>query len=34
MEALAIWLSAIWLGWKIDEASERIASALADEEEE
>lgn len=28
MEAIMIWLAALWLGWKIDAASERIAEAL------
>lgn len=34
MEAAAIWLAAIWLGWKIEEAAETIADAMREDDGE
>jgi hypothetical protein len=34
MTALAVWMAAIWIGWKIEEAAERIAAALGEPEDE
>jgi hypothetical protein len=34
MTAFMVWMAALWLGWKIDEAAERIAEALESDDDE